>query len=109
MKLSRHHILEEEHQNIWTINITAGFAFSDTPDTGVSLQVIGTSDSNAILDNLETLAMKLKDAKKLPEYTIKSVIALLRKPFDGLTVLVEPSDNIGGGAPGDGTGCLRTR
>src|SRR5207244_4062116 len=25
----------------------------------------------------------------------------------GLTVLVEPSDNIGGGAPGDGTGVLR--
>jgi microcystin degradation protein MlrC len=25
----------------------------------------------------------------------------------GLTVLVEPSDNIGGGAPGDGTGLLR--
>ena len=99
--------LEEENKNIWAINITAGFAFADTPDTGVSLQVIGTIDASPILDNLETLAMQLKDARKLSEPTIESIIPLLRKPFDGLTVLVEPSDNIGGGAPGDGTGCLR--
>jgi microcystin degradation protein MlrC len=31
----------------------------------------------------------------------------LLPPPPGLTVLVEPSDNIGGGAPGDGTGLLR--
>ena len=32
---------------------------------------------------------------------------LLDDPVDGLTILAEPSDNIGGGAPGDGTGVLR--
>ena len=31
----------------------------------------------------------------------------IRDRVKGLTVLVEPSDNIGAGAPGDCTGCLR--
>jgi microcystin degradation protein MlrC len=35
------------------------------------------------------------------------VLAALKPMPEGLTVLVEPSDNIGGGAPGDGTGLLR--
>jgi microcystin degradation protein MlrC len=34
-------------------------------------------------------------------------MAALQPLPPGLTVLVEPSDNIGGGAPGDGTGLLR--
>jgi microcystin degradation protein MlrC len=34
-------------------------------------------------------------------------MAKLKSLPPGLTVLVEPSDNIGGGAPGDGTGLLR--
>jgi microcystin degradation protein MlrC len=34
------------------------------------------------------------------------VLAKLVPAPPGLTVLVEPSDNIGGGAPGDGTGLL---
>ena len=38
---------------------------------------------------------------------IESVMPKIREPADGLTVLVEPADNIGGGAPGDCTSCLR--
>jgi len=99
--------MEEEDEHIWAINITAGFAFADTPDTGVSLQVIGTKDAAPIIEKLETLAITSKTIGVAPELEIKSIMPSLKEPIDGLTVLVEPSDNIGGGAPGDGTECLR--
>lgn len=99
--------LEEEDEHIWAINITAGFAFADTPNTGASLQVIGTIDTPLVFDELETLALSSKKIGAPPELDIESAIPSLREPVNGLTVLVEPSDNIGGGAPGDGTECLR--
>ncbi|MDG2212973.1 MAG: MlrC C-terminal domain-containing protein, partial [Verrucomicrobiota bacterium] len=99
--------LEEENEDIWAINIAAGFAFADTPNTGASLQVIGTIDTPLVFDELETLALSSKKIGAPQELDIESAIPSLREPVNGLTVLVEPSDNIGGGAPGDGTECLR--
>jgi microcystin degradation protein MlrC len=98
---------ELESGDLWAINIAAGFAFADTPDTGVSLQAITTGDASAALDELESVALELKELGVRIDPPVESVMPEIRKPADGLTVLVEPSDNIGGGAPGDGTGCLR--
>lgn len=102
--------LEHSKRGIWAINVTAGFAFADTPDTGVSFQTISTehvSQADKILremgERAKNLNMDVKVADLLPEH----VISQLNEPVEGLTVLVEPSDNIGAGAPGDGTGCLR--
>jgi microcystin degradation protein MlrC len=104
--------IEAENPTIWAVNIAGGFSYADTPDTGVSFQVIGTaseSESAAALDRLEALALTL-DAEK-PEIVDISVDEALdhleNDPVPGLSVLVEPSDNIGGGAPGDCTGLLR--
>ena len=99
--------LEEEYEHVWTININAGFAFADTPDTGVSLQAIGTKDATTVIEQLEAVATQSETVGVPPELDIESVMTSLREPVDGVTVLVEPSDNIGGGAPGDGTECLR--
>ena len=98
---------ELESGDIWAINITAGFAFADTPNTGVSLQAITTGDASAALDELESLALELKEVGARIDPPVENVMPKICEPADGLTVLVEPSDNIGGGAPGDGTGCLR--
>jgi microcystin degradation protein MlrC len=104
--------IEAANPAIWAVNVTGGFAYGDTPDTGVSFQVIGTADevsTAAALDQLETLALAL-DALEPEIVEISPGEALDRiffEPVAGLTVLVEPSDNIGGGAPGDGTGLLR--
>ena len=99
--------LEEEYKHVWTINITAGFAFADTSDTGVSLQAIGTKDSTTIIEQLETIATQSKTIRISTEPDIESIMPSLHEAVDGLTVLTEPSDNIGGGAPGDGTECMR--
>ena len=100
--------LEEQNKDtIWAVNITAGFAFGDTPHTGASVQAIATADASKILDELQQLALTLKTEGEINDPPIEAIMPEIRKRVEGLTVLVEPSDNIGGGAPGDCTGCLR--
>jgi len=92
---------------IWALNITAGFAYADTPHTGVSLQAITSGNAAAALNELEQLALERKAKGEAIDTPIEAVMPAIRDRVNGLTVLVEPSDNIGGGAPGDCTGCLR--
>ena len=100
--------LEEQNKDtIWAVNITAGFAFGDTPHTGASVQAIAKTNASEVLDELEQLALALKAEGEINDPTIESIMPEIRERVEGLTVLVEPSDNIGGGAPGDCTGCLR--
>ncbi len=99
-----------EGGDVWAVNVAAGFAFADTPDTGLSFQVVTTSSAGAAeerLAKLVRLAGELRGGVLASEGSLESVMPRLREPVGGLTVLVEPSDNIGAGAPGDGTGCLR--
>ncbi len=99
-----------EGGDVWVVNIAAGFAFADTPDTGLSFQIVTTGSAERAgqrLAKLERLAGELKGSGPAGEESLELVMPRLIEPVDGLTVLVEASDNIGGGAPGDGTGCLR--
>ncbi|MES2595482.1 MAG: M81 family metallopeptidase [Verrucomicrobiota bacterium] len=103
--------LETKHRYIWDVSILAGFAFSDTPDCGVALiiTVDPNHDSEAMscLSQLEQKAYSLKHLGNVTDPPLSEVMPKLGGFPEGLTVLVEPSDNIGGGAPGDGTGLLR--
>jgi microcystin degradation protein MlrC len=88
----------------------AGFSFADTPDTGVSFIVSTTgsdADARAALGELSSRALRTKELGNVTESPVDEVLAKLLPVPPGLTVIVEPSDNIGGGAPGDGTGLLR--
>ncbi len=99
--------LESEDESLWAVNIVAGFSFADTPDTGVSLLACTTDEVAAQLDQLEQKAHELHPLGLVTDPPADEVLAKLSPLPHGLTVLVEPSDNIGGGAPGDGTGLLR--
>jgi microcystin degradation protein MlrC len=102
--------LEREHPEVWAINVIGGFSFADTESTGVSFTVVTTGEeatAQAILDQLCALAWQLREAGNIVDPPLEEVMARLREPLEGLTVIAEPSDNIGGGAPGDGTGLLR--
>lgn len=102
--------LEHATGGIWAVNVAAGFAFADTPDTGVSFQTISTghvSKAERVLREISERARKLSQGLKPTDLPVADALPQLQEPVAGLTVLVEPSDNIGGGAPGDGTGCLR--
>ncbi len=101
----------ETNPNLWAANVVAGFSFADTPDTGVSFSVVTTgsdAEAGAALAELSTLALRTQALGNVSEAPVDEVLARLLPAPPGLTVLVEPSDNIGGGAPGDGTGLLRS-
>jgi microcystin degradation protein MlrC len=99
--------LEAKDESLWAMNIVAGFSFADTPDTGVSLLACTTDQAEAQLDQLAQKTHELHPLGLVTDPPADEVLAKLAPLPHGLTVLVEPSDNIGGGAPGDGTGLLR--
>ncbi|MBI3878872.1 MAG: M81 family metallopeptidase [Verrucomicrobia bacterium] len=103
--------LETGSPDLWAVNVAAGYSFADTADTGVSfsLATVGTeAEARAALNQLVALAMRMKEQGNVTDPPIAEVLRKILPLQPGLTVLVEPSDNIGGGAPGDGTGLLRT-
>ncbi len=102
--------LETTEPEIWAGNVAAGFSFADTPDTGVSLSLIYTGSTevaHAALRRGAELAWSLRELGDVAYPMVDDVLAGLPDRGDGPVILVEPSDNIGGGAPGDGTGVLR--
>jgi len=102
--------IEQNDPDAVCVSISAGFAYADTAATGVSFQIASTNSRTAAahLETLNQLAHRF-DASHFPADEAPSDVMqrLLEEPVNGLTVLAEPSDNIGGGAPGDGTGVLR--
>ncbi len=98
---------EEGSETLWAMNIVAGFSFADTPDTGVSFVACTTEDATPQLERLSECAHLLHHLGEVTDPPADEVLSTLKPLPEGLTVLVEPSDNIGGGAPGDGTGLLR--
>lgn len=102
--------LEASRPEIWAGNVVPGFSFADTPDTGVSLSLTHSGDEGSIRADLREgarLAWALREQGHVEYPPVAEVLATLPSRCDGPIVLVEPSDNIGGGAPGDGTGVLR--
>ncbi|MEO7599814.1 MAG: M81 family metallopeptidase [Opitutus sp.] len=104
--------LETLQPDIWACNIAAGYSFADTADTGCSISVITTGEATKVRPHLEAggrLAWSLRERGMVTYPTVDEVVSQLEgKPALNLPILlVEPSDNIGGGAPGDGTGVLR--
>lgn len=99
----------ESQPGIWSISVVAGFSFADTEHTGISFVGFG-DDAAALTRSLQALADKAHELRHLGNVTdppLSEIIPQVKASQEGLTVLVEPSDNIGGGAPGDGTGLLR--
>ncbi len=107
--------IEAAQTNVWAVNVNAGYSFADTLDTGVSFgAVIEHHDGDPArppeldeLARLVRLADELRDQGNVTDRPIDAVLDELDRDAPGLTAIVEPSDNIGGGAPGDGTGILR--
>lgn len=104
--------LEAKQPEVWACNVAAGFSFADTPDTGVSLSVVTTAPFAAVHGWLHAgarLAWELRECGELRYPAVETIVARLaaEPPGDGPVLLMEPADNIGAGAPGDGTGVLR--
>jgi microcystin degradation protein MlrC len=102
--------IETDFPDIWSISVSAGFSFADIPETGVSFAVATVGEKAEAVDALKllsALALEKKAEGNVLDPSVADALSQLKPLPPGLTVLVEPSDNIGGGAPGDGTGLLR--
>ena len=99
--------IERTHPDILSVNVFLGFAYADMADVGVSFCACTVGDVDAAREVLKPLNQMIMEAKQyaLPE-GLSVADALLKLDGVGLTVLIEQSDNIGGGAPGDLTQVL---
>ena len=102
--------MEGSDPGLWVVNVVAGFAFADVFDAGVSLSAAtaGSAErAREALSRLAGLALALKEGGLVAERSVDEVLREILPIARGPVLLVEPSDNIGGGAPGDGTAILR--
>jgi microcystin degradation protein MlrC len=102
--------IERRMPEIAAANVLAGFAFADTPETGVGFTAVTFGDPLAARRELRRLSDWAFEHRALgnpPELSIDDAMRRLAGHKDGPILFVEPSDNIGAGAPGDGTGVLR--
>ena len=102
--------LERTDPTVWDVSVTPGFSFADTPETGLSFSLVTTASEAEAQAQLATLCREAWLRRTEGEITYPAAEAVLAKILPvtrGPVLLVEPSDNIGGGAPGDGTGILR--
>ena len=113
MKLLLEEILqiEESDKDILCINVMPGFSYSDTKDTRFSISGATIGDISKLKFYLQKLAEKAWALKDSHIYKIQSPLEIIQSIKDmhlkGPIIITEPSDNVGGGAPGDGTEGLR--
>lgn len=101
--------LEVKHPSLLAVNVMPGFSYADVPDCGFDLSCSTTGEpeqASAWLHELGRLAWSLREKGNLVDPPIDEVMPKALQLKDGPIALVEPSDNIGGGTPGDGTGIL---
>jgi microcystin degradation protein MlrC len=103
-------VIEEDDRDIWAVNVVAGFAFADVFDAGVSFSAVTTGKrerARTALARLAAKAVELREEGLVRERSVDEVLSEVVPVGRGPVLLVEPADNIGGGAPGDGTAILR--
>jgi microcystin degradation protein MlrC len=102
--------LERESAGVLAVNIVGGYAFSDVPNAGVAFSIItegSEAEAHAGLRELAQIAWDMRREGAPPEEDLDAVVRDFRPGGKGPVLLVEPADNIGGGAPGDGTEVMR--
>lgn len=107
---SRARQLEHDVAGVLAINVVPGFAFADAHDAGLSFSAIVEGDSTVAdraLGELVDLAWSLRLEGLQQGEDLDRVLEQILPVERGPVLLVEPADNIGGGAPGDCTDVLR--
>ena len=103
--------IESEEPEILCVNVFAGFAYADIAQAGVSFTAATVGDparARARLGELCRLAWETRAAGCPAGMAVDDAIRqALASPGDKPAILIEPADNIGGGAPGDLTVVLK--
>ena len=105
--------IERQHPDIAAVNVFASYSFADTPDTGVSFTAVTFGDPDEARRALQTLcdeATRRREQGNVVPPSLESVLPTIKAEIargETPAIIVEPSDNIGGGAPGDLTHVFR--
>jgi microcystin degradation protein MlrC len=106
--------IEANHSEIRDIGVFAGFSFADIPECGPAFLAVTLGDPEEArrhLRHLCDLAVSDKEAGYPTRVPLEEALDRLQAnppaPNTRPVLLVEPSDNIGGGTPGDTTTVLR--
>lgn len=102
---------EEEEPDVLRVCVAGGFAYADVPRMGMGILAITTEDTGAASDVAERLAAEAwtrrdRFTAELPGAVEAVSMALQTDTAPGPVVLADLADNVGGGAPGDGTELL---
>ncbi len=106
--------VEQAHDEIVAVNVFGGFSFADTPHTGVSFSAVTFGDPDTARKELRRLSdwtITHREQGNIVDPPLASVVPAIREQAHsdgGPILIVEPADNIGGGAPGDATTVLQT-
>ncbi|MDF1790258.1 MAG: M81 family metallopeptidase [Thalassobaculaceae bacterium] len=98
----------ERVSGVDVVSVAQGFAYADIDHLGVAVTGYG-ADPSAVAREVDAVAAMIGDAREAFRPRLVSVpeaVARAAVPGRGPVVLVEPADNVGGGAPGDGTAIL---
>jgi microcystin degradation protein MlrC len=104
---------EREDPNLLAVNVFAGYSFADTYDTGLSFSAVTYGDretARSALRRLSDYALANRHlAHRVDRPLAECWLEVLQCVSRGQTpiALVEPADNIGGGASGDAPTILR--
>ncbi|MBI5878574.1 MAG: M81 family metallopeptidase [Chloroflexi bacterium] len=105
----------EQNPHVLNVSVMGGFAYADTPFTGMS--VVVTTDGDATLarklaDQLCEVAWSQRAAARhvgtpVDEAVARAVALTRGAKRSGPVMLADVGDNVGGGSPGDSTYLLR--
>ncbi len=102
--------MESEQADLLAVNVLAGFPYADVPEAGVGFSAVTTGDlelAHGVLRELNVIASSLREEGHRPGMPLEEAMVRLREHDEGPVLLVEPSDGVEVGAPGDGTRVLR--
>lgn len=103
---------ETKIPQLLAVNVVGGFSFADTPDTGVSFSAVTLREqanlAKSALRNLAEVCWSRREQGNHIDPPIEEMMPTIAAHREGPIIVVEPADNIGGGAPGDCTSVLRS-
>ncbi len=115
----RGHIYEQQNPHVVNVSVMGGFAYADTPFTGMSMLVTTDGDEALVqrmADELAEVAWVHRDAARHRGVSVDEAVRRVCSratettkvvTTSGPIVLADVGDNVGGGSPGDGTLLLR--
>lgn len=100
----------EEQPDVVNITLAGGFPYADIPWAGMGVLVTTNSDyelADSLSTELKQAIWSIRNDFKFENNSVSEGIAIAAQSEDHPFVIVDSSDNVGGGSSGDGTDVLR--